>query len=121
MKIERKLAPQDVTWFLDLNNNRKLDLDPAYQRKSVWNNSDRDFFLDTVVNNVPCHPIFIHKDIDDKGLSKYRVIDANNDSRLFLSISFLYLVSLKFTDRALRSLISAGFSSLKTWNLSATI
>ncbi len=61
---------------MDLHNSGRLDLDPVYQRKSVWNNSDRDFFLDTVVNNFPCPPIFIHKDIDDKGLSKYRVIDG---------------------------------------------
>lgn len=87
MKIERKPAPQDVTWFLDLYNSGKLDLNPVYQRKSVWNNTDRDFFLDTVVNNFPCPPIFIHKDIDNKGLSKYRVIDGKQRLETIITYS----------------------------------
>lgn len=86
MKIDRKPTPQDVTWFLDMNNANKLDLEPVYQRKSVWNNTDREFFLDTVVNNFPCPPIFIHKDIDKDGNVKYRVIDGKQ--RLLTIISY---------------------------------
>ncbi|HLE12826.1 MAG: hypothetical protein A2504_00330 [Bdellovibrionales bacterium RIFOXYD12_FULL_39_22] len=76
MKIDRKPTPQDVTWFLDMNNNKRLDLSPSYQRKSVWNKSDREFFLDTIINNFPCPPVFIHKDMDPDGNAKYRVIDG---------------------------------------------
>lgn len=86
MKIDRKPTPQDVTWFLDMSNSGKLDLEPVYQRKSVWNNTDREFFLDTVINNFPCPPIFIHKDMDKDGNVKYRVIDGKQ--RLLTVISY---------------------------------
>ncbi len=76
MKLERKPTQQDITWFLDLNSNKKLDLNPEYQRKSIWTPSDREFFLDTVMNNFPCPPIFLHKDIDANGKVTYRVIDG---------------------------------------------
>lgn len=76
MQLERKPTQQDISWFLDLESNGKLDLSPSYQRKSVWTDSDREFFLDSVMNNFPCPPIFLHKDIDDNGKATYRVIDG---------------------------------------------
>ena len=86
MKLERKPTQQDVTWFLDLHSSGKLDLEPSYQRKSVWNRSDREFYLDTIINNFPCPPIFLHKDMDPDGKVTYRVIDGKQ--RLSTIIDF---------------------------------
>lgn len=74
--MKRQASVQDISWFLDLNNVSKLNLNPPYQRRSVWTPSDRKFFLDTIFRNYPCPPIFIHKTIDDSGSTTYHVVDG---------------------------------------------
>jgi len=70
---------KDVTWFLDLYRNEQLDLDPSYQRRSVWSLKDRKFFLDTIFKNYPCPAVFLHKEInEDAGKLIYHVVDVNN-------------------------------------------
>ena len=74
--MHRRQSSQDVSWFLDCKRNKQLDLDPPYQRKSVWTSKDRQYFLDTVFRNFPCPPIYLHKTLDDKGSPTYHVIDG---------------------------------------------
>ncbi len=54
--MTRTLTTQDITWFLDLKEKGQLDLDPPYQRRSVWSPRDKRFFIDTVLNNYPAPP-----------------------------------------------------------------
>lgn len=72
----RTLTTQDVSWFLDLYDKGQLDLDPPYQRRSVWSPKDRRYFIDTILNNYPAPPIFLHKTLDDNGRSTYHVVDG---------------------------------------------
>ncbi len=66
-----------IGWFLDLYHNGQLDLDPPYQRRSVWTLKDRKFFLDSIFRNYPCPAVFLHKEADhDAGKMIYRVIDG---------------------------------------------
>lgn len=74
--MKRRLTTQDITWFLELNGNKRLDLDPAYQRKSVWTRRDRQYFLDTIFNNYPSPAIFLHKELDASGNATYHVVDG---------------------------------------------
>ncbi len=68
---------KDVNWFLDLYQNGQLDLDPSYQRRSVWTLKDRKFFLDTIFRNYPCPAVFIHKEINEEaGKLVYHVVDG---------------------------------------------
>jgi uncharacterized protein with ParB-like and HNH nuclease domain len=85
--MNRRPNTQDISWFLDLNSNSQLDLDPPYQRKSVWTRSDRQFFLDTIFRNFPCPAIFLHKEIDEQGRTIYHVVDGKQ--RLQTIISFV--------------------------------
>jgi hypothetical protein len=75
MQVSRRPSTQDVSWFLDLAATGQLDLNPPYQRKSVWNLKDRRFFLDTIFRGFPCPPIYLHKTIRD-GRSVYAVVDG---------------------------------------------
>jgi hypothetical protein len=59
--MQRRSSPQDISWFLDLRRHSQLDMDPPYQRRSVWNLKDRRFFLDTVFRGYPSPQIFLHK------------------------------------------------------------
>jgi hypothetical protein len=85
-KMARNIAPQDVTWFLDLQQRGRLDLSPPYQRRSVWTPKERRFFLDTVFNGYPCPPLFLYKSISDEGVATYHVVDGKQ--RLETIINF---------------------------------
>ncbi len=74
--MSRSLTTQDVSWFLDLFDKQQLNLDPPYQRRSVWSPRDRRYFIDTILNNYPAPPIFLHKTLDDNGRATYHVVDG---------------------------------------------
>ena len=86
MAINRKVTQQDLSWFLDLHAQGKLNLNPPYQRKSVWTAKDKRFFLDTVINNYPCPAIYLQKETDDHYRTTYNVIDGKQ--RLTTIIDF---------------------------------
>jgi hypothetical protein len=66
-----------VRWFLDMHYSNQLDLEPPYQRRSVWTLKDRRFFLDTIFRNYPSPAVFLHKDIDQAlGKMIYHVVDG---------------------------------------------
>lgn len=74
--MSRTPTTQDISWFLDLYEKGQLNLDPPYQRRSVWSPRDRRYFIDTILNNYPAPPIFLHKTLDDNGRSTYHVVDG---------------------------------------------
>ena len=74
--MTRNLSTQDISWFLDLNEKTQLNLNPPYQRRSVWSPRDKRFFVDTILNNYPTPPIFLHKTLDDNGRPTYHVVDG---------------------------------------------
>src|SRR5437868_13446074 len=83
--MERRPTTQDVTWFIDLARNNQLDLEPPYQRRSVWTRKDRQFFLDTIFRNYPSPAIFLHKTINDAGKATYHVVDGKQRTETILN------------------------------------
>jgi hypothetical protein len=76
-----------IRWFLDLYDYGQLDLNPPYQRRSVWTLNDRRFFLDTVFKHFPCPAIFLYQKTDRTlGKMIYHVVDGKQ--RLETLISF---------------------------------
>ena len=80
----RRPSTQDITWLLDLHQNNQLNLEPPYQRRSVWTLRDRQFFLDTVFRNYPCPAIFLHKTISESGKATYHVVDGKQRTQTIL-------------------------------------
>jgi hypothetical protein len=74
--MKRRPTTQDLTWLIDLARTNRLDLDPPYQRRSVWTRKDKQFFLDTVLRNYPSPAIFLHKSIGEGGAATYHVVDG---------------------------------------------
>lgn len=74
--MTRAINFQTVSWFWDLYQRDLLDLDPPYQRRSVWNQDYKDFFIDTVLNGYPAPAIFLYQEITPEGVSKYGVVDG---------------------------------------------
>jgi hypothetical protein len=74
--MKRQPKTEHLTWFLDMNQTKQLNLNPPYQRKSIWTPKDRRFFLDTIFRNYPTPPIFLHRETDDNGRTTYHVVDG---------------------------------------------
>ena len=82
--MNRRPSTQDLTWLLDSAKNKQLDLDPPYQRRSVWTLKDKQFFLDTIFRNYPSPAIFLHKTVDDAGQATYHVVDGKQRTQTIL-------------------------------------
>ena len=74
--MSRTINFQTISWFWDLYNRELLDLDPPYQRRSVWNQDYKDYFIDTVLNGYPAPAIFIYQEITPEGVSKVSIVDG---------------------------------------------
>lgn len=74
--MQRRSTTQDISWFLDLRRHGQLELNPPYQRRSVWNVKDRRFFLDTVFRGYPCPALFLHKLPGPGEETVYAVVDG---------------------------------------------
>lgn len=85
--MKRQPTTQQITWFLDLDRNNQLDLNPPYQRKSVWSSKDKKFFLDTIFRNYPTPAIFIHRTIDNNGFAVYHVVDGKQRLETILNFA----------------------------------
>src|SRR5262245_25521745 len=85
--MNRRHNFQTVSWFFDLAQRKLLDLDPPYQRRSVWNQPFKDYFVDTVLLGMPAPAIFLFEDISPDGRSVYHVVDGKQ--RLLTLLEFV--------------------------------
>lgn len=101
--MSRLINFQTVSWFWDLYHRQLLDLDPPYQRRSVWNQDYKDFFIDTVLNSYPAPAIFLYQEITSDGISKFSIVDGKQRlSTLFEFADDKFPVSEKATITGLR-------------------
>ncbi|MDM8560007.1 DUF262 domain-containing protein [Candidatus Parabeggiatoa sp. HSG14] len=74
--MKRKQNFQTISWFWDLYNRDRLNLEPPYQRRSVWNQAFKDYFVDTLLLSYPVPSIFVYEDITPDGMATYHVVDG---------------------------------------------
>lgn len=95
--LDRQPSVQIVNWLLNLRRFGQLELNPPYQRKSVWSQREKQSFLDTVLRNYPSPAIFLHLTYDEEGNPTYHVVDGKQrlstifdfvDGKIRLSKSF---------------------------------
>ena len=97
--MDRDSNFQMLSWFTDQHRIGNLDLEPPYQRKSIWNNDYKVYFIDTILRNFPCPTIFLAVDISPSGLTKYHVVDGKQ--RLLTVFEFVndeFPTSSKYSD-----------------------
>jgi len=103
--MNRRHNFQTVSWFYDLFTRTLLDMDPPYQRRSVWNQAFKDYFVDTVLLNLPAPAVFLYEEIAPDGRSLYHVVDGKQRlSCLFEFIKNGFPVGEKSESSALRGL-----------------
>ena len=82
--MDRSPTLQTITWLLNLRRFEQLDLDPPYQRRSVWSLRERQRFLDTILRNYPSPAIFLHTTYDIDGNATYHVVDGKQRLKTIL-------------------------------------
>jgi hypothetical protein len=100
--LQRKQNFQTIAWLWDLSNRKLLDLDPPYQRRSVWNQTYRDYYVDTILLGYPSPALFLFERITPEGQATYFVVDGKQR----LSTIFAFLRNaFPISDSATRSLL----------------
>lgn len=103
--MQRRHNFQGIAWFWDLQQRQLLELDPPYQRRSVWNQSYKDSFIDTILLDYPAPAIFLYEDIQPSGRALYNVVDGKQRLiTIFEFVSDRYPVSDKCPVAALRGM-----------------
>lgn len=72
----RRPNTQTVQWFLEMHASGQLDLNPAYQRRSVWNLSYRRYFIDTILRDYPSPTIYLQVETKPGVPTIHHVIDG---------------------------------------------
>lgn len=72
--------------FLEWHQNNQLELNPKFQRRSVWNDSARSFLMDTIIRGFPIPKVFIRQKINTLTRKSVReVVDGQQRLRTILS------------------------------------
>lgn len=67
-------------WWHD----KRLDLNPKYQRNPVWSDRNKSYLIDTVLNELPVPEIYMQVKTDPQGNTKYEVVDGQQRLRAIL-------------------------------------
>lgn len=72
--------------FLEWSNNGQLELNPHFQRRSVWTDSARSYLMDTIVRGKPMPKIFIRQKLNITTKKSIReIVDGQQRMRTILS------------------------------------
>lgn len=94
--MDRSPNVHKLSYFWDLYRRKLLNMDPPYQRRSVWNQQYKDYFIETVLLGYPCPAIFVYQEITEDGESLYSIVDGKQRlSTLFEFASGEFPVSEK--------------------------
>lgn len=75
MTLQPIFAELEIHQFSSLFQGRRLNLDPGFQRKSVWTTTDRIRLIQSIVAGYPLPSVFLYRR-DQKGRVVYDVIDG---------------------------------------------
>lgn len=79
----QSLIIQDL---VNLEKKDELNLNPWYQRRSVWNDSQKSYLINTLFERKPIPAIYIRHSLDlEKGKSIKEVVDGQQRTRAILS------------------------------------
>src|SRR4051794_5392989 len=84
--MERRPNTQTIQWFLEAYASGQLVLNPPFQRRTVWSDRYRRFFIDSILRNFPSPAVFIEWRIHPGAPTQYNVIDGKQ--RLTALIDF---------------------------------
>lgn len=86
--LERSSNSISISNFHEEYSLNKYNMNPPYQRRSVWSVEKKAFFIDSILKNLPIPPVFLRQKVDDEtGKTSYEVIDGKQ--RLTSLVEFI--------------------------------
>jgi len=77
-----------ISDFLDWHREKRLELNPAFQRGSVWSPPARTFLIDTILRQLPIPKVYLRTKIDVSTKKSIReVVDGQQRLRAILDFS----------------------------------
>ena len=72
--------------FLEWEKNKQLELNPRFQRRSVWTDSARSYLMDTIIRGKPIPKVFIRQKLNAiTRVSIREVVDGQQRLKTILS------------------------------------
>jgi hypothetical protein len=89
-----------LSFFNDLLQFGRLDLEPAYQRKAgVWTGDFKRYFIDSILRNYPFPTILLNVRTSEEGATTYEVVDGKQRlSTIFEFVDDLWTTSPEHSD-----------------------
>lgn len=75
---------QNVAWFKNISDRGELEVKPPFQRNPVWVTRQKSYLIDTILNGFPIPEIYIQETVDEKGNTKYIIVDGQQRIRSVL-------------------------------------
>jgi hypothetical protein len=74
--------------LINLNKSEELDLNPWYQRRSVWNPTQKSYFINTLLEQKPIPAIYIRHSLDlERSKSIKEVVDGQQRCRSIIGFA----------------------------------
>lgn len=74
--LDFNYGSKDLQDLISLYEDGRLNLEPGFQRKSVWSPNDRKKLIQSILQNYPLPSVFLYKSTDENGRLKYDVLDG---------------------------------------------
>lgn len=86
--VNTNLEQYTIADFVGWNDQKRLELNPFFQRKGVWTPAARTYLIDTILNDLPVPKIYIRTKIDlgTKNI-KREVVDGQQRIRTILDFA----------------------------------
>jgi len=76
MAIKTDLDKRTIQELADLYKAKRLNLEPAFQRWSVWTESDRRLLVNSIFDKIPLPSLYLYKRTGKNGVPTYDVVDG---------------------------------------------
>jgi 5-methylcytosine-specific restriction endonuclease McrA len=76
MTLSTTHGTKTVQDFVDLFKAKRLNLSPAFQRQSVWSESDRRLLINSIFANIPLPSVYLYRQVGSGGRPLFDVIDG---------------------------------------------
>lgn len=78
--------PYTINDFLEWYTRDELVLSPKFQRRSVWSQKAKSYFIDTIIRGLPLPKIFMQQEVDLETRKTVRqIVDGQQRIRAILS------------------------------------